>query len=51
MRACFSNNGAVDFVDLHFDQLNPDGSNLASVMTQDATDFNCRLTPLPAVSL
>ena len=35
----------------NFDQLNPDGSNLASVMTQDATDFNCQPTPLPAVSL
>ncbi len=47
---CLGNNGTVDFANLHFDQLKPDGSNFAQGLTFDATAYNCTLPALPAVT-
>jgi parallel beta-helix repeat protein len=50
MQICFSNNGDTGFLDLNFGQLNADGSNFASIISQDITPYTCQLPALPAVS-
>ncbi len=47
---CFGKNGAVDFANLHFDQLSSDGSNFTSVLTFDASAYGCTLPSLAPVA-
>jgi parallel beta-helix repeat protein len=52
LQICFKNNGsATTFGNLHFDQLNSGKSNLAAIVTTDATATTCDLPALPAVTL
>jgi parallel beta-helix repeat protein len=47
---CLQNNGTADFANMHFDQLKSDGSNFTSILTFDATAYNCALPAQAAIS-
>ena len=51
MQICFKNNTGGTFSDLHLEQLKPDGSNLAAIVTFDTAATTCELPALPPVTL
>ncbi|MHB1844553.1 MAG: parallel beta-helix domain-containing protein [Deltaproteobacteria bacterium] len=51
MQICFHQNGAATFADMHLDQLNDAGTNLAQIFTTDQADFDCQLPALPPIVL
>lgn len=50
MGICYTNNGSATFVDLHVDQLDAGNDNLATIMTEDMTDYTCSGTAVAPVT-